>query len=661
MASTVSQDILFRIGTMGTSAANKNVAAFTAKIVAAGAAIAILTKGISDSVSSAQKFGQVLRANSTDMSLFNRDTAGLIDTTTALTKAVEFQNAEIRLSAEQMRAIGVAAADYAQKTGKDATTEFNKLTKAVITGRETGLIPYGIELSQTADKAAAAQEAIDALVDKTKDLTIETQTAEEALDRFNNTFGTIKDAEIDAAVNAFSRAFANATTEIMGGIEAMEEYEGQIHATNGAILEWKWTLEGFENTLKRNLDTIVEMVGTSGGIVGGALGQLISGQEWLRDVVADANEEYENQIILMTKQAELIRQLEGQRASEQKRIASEQAYKSWVSEYSAAHTKLSSSLKGSREEQLRAKAEFYKVLSRQPDVPGVFEAAGFKSVVPELEKEFFEPRLKRKGRGGREQIDFEITEAEAAEAERREVSPRLGDFAGGAGILGRGDVFDTVGPVGRGAGAGAVKAQEKAAAQARKEAYEAEIDAFEAKEQEKLEVRKFFLGEEQRLEEMNAADKVKLFESTTEMGIGFLGNLSKAQDSTSKKGFERQKALDYAQNITQTTLGATSAVTGAFRSLPFPVAAVAGPAMAASIIAAGARRGQQIRSQKFGGGGGSVPSASLPGAPSGDGGQSDTNITLNLQLSGQTLYNEMIRVNDLESQSGGKSFTTSEK
>lgn len=658
---TVSQDILFKIGTVGTGAANKNVAAFTAKIVAAGAAIALLSKGIGSVIESAQKFGQVFRANSVDMELFNRDTAGLIDTTLALTKAVEFQEAGIRLTAEQMRALGVAAADYAQNTGKSVDNAFSLLTKSVITARETGLLPFGIELSQTADKGKATAEALDKLIEKTRGIKLETESSEEAVARFNNTLGTIRDLEVDAFLNAMERAFSSLGAEVLGGIENMEAYEGTIHATNGAILEWQWTQDGMINSMQRHAGVVAELVGTAGGgAVGGLMGSLIESNWLLGDSIESANQEYERQIQLMTAKAKLIRELEGERESLQKKQQSQAAYLRWTEDYSAAHSKLADSLKGTREDQLRAKKEFDRVLAKQPLLPAAFAEAGIETVVPELDREFFEPRLKKKARGGPRPSDMEFSEEEIAEFNRLLATPRLPDFATGAGEVGARGQFAAV--TGAGAGAGAMAAREKAAAEQRKEMFNAEIVAFEGKEQEKLEIRKYFLGEEQRLEELNAAEKVKLYETSTGMMGQFLGNLSAAQDKQSKDGFERQKALDYAQNVTQTTLGATSAITGAFRTLPFPVAAVAGPAMAASIVAKGVARGQQIRSQKFGGGRGVSGDTGLstPSVGDADGGGTDTNITLNVMLSGQKLHNEMVRVNELESQSGNKSFTTAE-
>ena len=93
----VNQTILFGFKTAGTSAAAGKLNSLKLGHLALAAAAVAGAKAIGDAVEQAQKFGVTLRANRTDMTAFNGATAGLIDTSTAVAKAVEFQNAKMEL------------------------------------------------------------------------------------------------------------------------------------------------------------------------------------------------------------------------------------------------------------------------------------------------------------------------------------------------------------------------------------------------------------------------------------------------------------------------------------------------------------------------------------------------------------------------------------
>jgi phage-related protein len=272
----VVQSVLFTVGTMGGRQGAASMAAMAAKIgLVAGAAGAAATK-IKEMVDDAQAFGQVLRSVETDMSAFNKQTGGLVGTMDALQGAIRLQegrNGE-PLAANQMAAIGVAATDMAQKLGEGpegATRRFNQLVKAITTGRQTALKEFGIEIKSTSDLVKFQSEAIEQLTEKYGDLSVSAETATEQIYAFNNSFETVRDANIDAAVGSINNSFAELAITIFGGVDAWAEYENAIIATQGEIVTWEYTMEGFAANLQKHFGKIANSVAFFNGQIGTAL------------------------------------------------------------------------------------------------------------------------------------------------------------------------------------------------------------------------------------------------------------------------------------------------------------------------------------------------------------------------------------------------------
>ena len=212
----ITSNVLFAIGVSGAGAAKGKFLAVAGGAAILGQKLVALTK-------SSQEYSQVLGQLTTDMSEYNKRTDGLIDTTAGLTAAVKLQNAGISVSAKQMASIGVAAVKMNQSIGggpEGATTEFNKLTKAIISGRETALLAYGIELSQTEDKALAAAEAIDKLTASVEGMSVSAQTGAEKYAQFSNSLGTFTDQLIAS------------TIEGIGNIEMVDTLRKRLDETS---------------------------------------------------------------------------------------------------------------------------------------------------------------------------------------------------------------------------------------------------------------------------------------------------------------------------------------------------------------------------------------------------------------------------------------------
>ena len=81
--------------------------------------------------------------------------------------------------------------------------------------------------------------------------------------------------------------------------------------------------------------------------------------------------------------------------------------------------------------------------------------------------------------------------------------------------------------------------------------------------------------------------------------------LEKKKDAAARKSFEQQKKMKMAQTVVATATGALEAYSSA-QYLPFPASAVVGGALAALVVAMGAKTLSTIASQQYNGGGGSV-------------------------------------------------------
>lgn len=102
--------------------------------------------------------------------------------------AVRTEQAGLRLSEQQFRSLVVAATQYADATGTDATQAIERLTSAVVSGTTEGLRPFGIHLREAGSIASRQQRAIDELTRRFRDQTVEATSLNDAMDRLKNTW-----------------------------------------------------------------------------------------------------------------------------------------------------------------------------------------------------------------------------------------------------------------------------------------------------------------------------------------------------------------------------------------------------------------------------------------------------------------------------------------
>jgi hypothetical protein len=222
----ITQPIVFAIGQTGAAKAKGQFLLLGAAMVAAGVALAKVVK-------SSEEYQQVLRNVTTDMSEFNNHTAAQIDTLVSLQEVVKLQNAGHRLTAKELRAVGVAAVKYNQSIGGGpggSTEIFKKLVKSIVKGTDMALVPMGIQLDQTTDKFLAGQEAVEKLTAKFGELSVAIETGEEALFALDNNWGTLVDQQTAWVVNTDSVLGALNTL-----VDATGAYSTIVDETGGRV------------------------------------------------------------------------------------------------------------------------------------------------------------------------------------------------------------------------------------------------------------------------------------------------------------------------------------------------------------------------------------------------------------------------------------------
>jgi hypothetical protein len=124
MADTITKDIIFRIGSVVAPGAAQSVDSMSSGIGGMAAKIAGLTAGfyaaqkaISYMITEGNRFRNLVEQSTSDMSLLNSQTAGLIDTMGAYEGAARVAAAGTEATAGQLAAMGKAAIVFNRQIG----------------------------------------------------------------------------------------------------------------------------------------------------------------------------------------------------------------------------------------------------------------------------------------------------------------------------------------------------------------------------------------------------------------------------------------------------------------------------------------------------------------------------------------------------------------
>lgn len=247
-----STDVIFNIGAVGTETAAGNIKGVIT-------ALDGLRKSIMEAVNSAQAYQQVVSRLEIDMSKFNATTEGQIDTLESYKVSNELTEAGIKATAKEMEALGKAAISHNKAIGGGpggATRELKKLASGLIRARESALLPYGIELSQTTDKTKAHREILDKAVKKYSEYEVVLETTAERMYSLENTIGTINDQLAVAMWDRFSAGASQTGDEVWELVRALETFSTDMKETNGRLADWIVTNEGLTHSFNVLINTV---------------------------------------------------------------------------------------------------------------------------------------------------------------------------------------------------------------------------------------------------------------------------------------------------------------------------------------------------------------------------------------------------------------------
>lgn len=634
MADTIKQKIVFAMGTTGTQQATKSIGSMAVKVVALGAGIAIAVKGMSKMYDAAVTLDRQLQSLNTDMGLYNQQTKGLIDTNDGLSAAIQLQNANISASAEEMAAMGKAAIKMNQDLGGKAggsTEIFNGLVKSIVNARETGLVKFGIELSQTGDKAAASKEAMQKLVEKFGDVNVEAETAKEKMYAFNNSLGTVAAAQFNGILHNMSEVMMGVADSTGNGISALQQFEQDIMDTNGTITEYTGSLAGMHR----------------------------AGAEWIATMLNDRHTmmvldmEYQNHLSTL-KEIEAIKARTAgykERSKQLDENSADFANVKGQGDVSSRDMRISG-----RNLQSRARGKTSAELAKFPLLNEFVQQGG-------LTTDYSEKPVKAKSTGRSRTKEIGLSQKQLQLPPKIQIK-ELQQF----------DIQEESGlslDLSSDAGAGASRAQAEQSKLAREAQFQQQLANLKLGAQQST--LSMMLGmEQQYLDEsnrMNAISNQQKAQTVTDLGsttVGIMDNTAKAVDASSRKGFKVTQAMNYASNAINTVQSSIAGYKSVMNSaIPFPWNVAAGGALATSIGVAGAVAGNKIRNQKYGSTSGTssvkVPKTSFPSGGIGTGGGSTGGDTvINVRVGGNTIHREVMSANDLANQSGDKHFTTGE-
>lgn len=115
---------------------------------------------------------------------------GQVDTFAIMKQMGAFAEVGLKATKEQWAALTKAADAYSDRTGKKTTEVFEQLTDSIIRGTSRGLIPFGIQLDETEDKAKAQQEALKKLTERYSGVTATIDDTTGAVFALKNSFDT---------------------------------------------------------------------------------------------------------------------------------------------------------------------------------------------------------------------------------------------------------------------------------------------------------------------------------------------------------------------------------------------------------------------------------------------------------------------------------------
>jgi hypothetical protein len=172
---------------------------------------------VQEAAQEVHEYSSVVDGHAVSIDQARQATAGLIGTIELHRGAAQLEAAGIRVTAEQLRGLSVAAADYAQRTGREMNEVFNEFIRAVQTGEEGALARLGVTLKQNTTRAQRQTQAIEDMTERFGDQTIAAQDLHEQITSLQ---GAWSDAwnEMALAVQSSSGVIQEVVAAITDGL-----------------------------------------------------------------------------------------------------------------------------------------------------------------------------------------------------------------------------------------------------------------------------------------------------------------------------------------------------------------------------------------------------------------------------------------------------------
>lgn len=606
---SVTTPILFGIGVVGGDKAKAQLGMVAAGAVVAAAAMVKLWKA-------ADEYGDALANVTTDMSKYNLETKGLIDTTTGLQQANKLQIAGLKATAEQMASLGKAAIVMSRATGVDATEAFKQLTDGISKGSTRAIRQFGIDVSESGTQVQKMTEMVEGINQKFKHMKIEIEDIGELFSALGNNIGTFTSQSV---INIGK--LAGSLPGLGGALNGIND-----HLTKATSL---WEETGGKMW---EMDNLLNQLQISINLASGAW----SGNS---EAVKQAALDYGN----------LHRVMAGYEQSKKDAAAA-------------------SPTSGDNRPEVLTQYDPYTGAEIQPLVTWVPNTGTDDETLPSLpahqaSQKYLDYDMTAESTGGkggggpRPAPTYELSGSERSQLFGAMLAPNLGMDMEADRELAQTQQTEWEKIV--------EEDRRNRLAENHDYTWNLELEAAEAEKQLQAEKHEWMLANS---EEYAAAQRAITLDTAMEYteGVGqIFANLGSLMETKSKKAFAVGKAAAIASAVISTALAAVQAFTS-FTSLPI-VGVPLGIAAAAAAVAAGAVQIAKIKATTFEGGSSSSTSsftASMPSASGGSypadtsaGGSGDgTPIQINIKIGDESFGDVMTRINDKRSQRGQQAF-----
>ena len=586
----ITKDVIFRVGSAGTSTTATKFKKLSLAIGAVTIVIALVAKAITKLVNDSQALDLAMDKNTINMGRFNAETAGLIDTLSAYQNANKLTAAGMKITEDQMAAIGKAAIKLSKDTGITATQAYENLTKSISMGSSRALKALGIDLDNTEDLVLAQAEAIDKITKGYLNYKVKIDTAKEATFAFGNSVDTIAQVHTAAVIDLMAETFGELVLSIDSGVESLAEFETLMVETNGQYSLWLLSHEGLMQQLELGVAT------------------LLGWEDGIRSANFAIDEQVDKMKTLATLEQELQR-LQNQRQAEQAALLTAGELTKELLLLDTALEKLSDTSTKNIEGQ-RQIIGLYKQLKTTVAAVSTKTDLDATRFLEKFRDKFIvaEEAVSRADKKFKESL---LESAFGDEAKKREEERLI--FTGT-------EIEETT------SAERAAFEESKVALQVsveeklfhlRRKAEEDELKAVEKAERDRAKAGERALKEQEKALEKSLKRKEKMQREQLNAGLTALSNIGVLMESENRAAFIVGKTAAISEATISTALGAQHAFTSLAR-IPY-VGVPLGIAAAGAAVIAGAVRIKQIAATTFDGGGSAPASAgaALPATAAG--------------------------------------------